>query len=76
MNNARGTATSAIWNVTALAWRTTFAPILTSPAHRLAEGSIDGLAWHSTASAGPLCVDALPLASHDRYAIVIQTVHN
>ena len=27
-NNARGTAASASWNVTALAWRTTLAPIL------------------------------------------------
>src|SRR5262245_1567815 len=29
-NDARGTATSANWNVTALAWRTTLAPILIS----------------------------------------------
>ena len=29
-NNARGTATSAIWNVTAFAWRMTFAPTLIS----------------------------------------------
>src|SRR4051794_6578094 len=29
-NSARGTATSASWNVTTFAWRTTFAPILIS----------------------------------------------
>jgi len=29
-NNARGIATSAIWNVTCREWRTTFAPILIS----------------------------------------------
>jgi len=27
-NNARGTATSAIWKTTFFEWRTTFAPIL------------------------------------------------
>jgi hypothetical protein len=27
-NNARGTATSAIWKTVFLEWRTTFAPIL------------------------------------------------
>src|ERR1039457_5411064 len=29
-NNSRGTATSAIWKTTFLAWHTTFAPILIS----------------------------------------------
>jgi len=29
-NDARGTATSAIWKTTFRAWRTTFAPILIS----------------------------------------------